>query len=308
MPTTTANGIRIAYEIEGPWDGVPLLLIPGYGQQLVSWPRGLLTGLFERGFRVIRMDNRDSGASTMFDAFGAPPVRPMAMGALFGLRPSAPYRLEDMADDAASLIDALEIPAAHIVGASMGGAIAQLVAARHPKRTLTLTSIMATSGRRFLSLPKPLAVEALFQIPASSDVEDLVDHYVEMYRRIGSPMFPTDEAELRQTAREMYARGFEPRAMARQFAAMLASGSDRVPLLKKLRVSTLVVHGSEDPLVPPDHGQDVAQLVPGARFELIEGMGHDLPPGVWTRLTGLLAAHCRAVPVTPLAAASGGFQ
>jgi len=291
MPVTTANGIRIAYEVEGPEDGEPLLLVMGYGQQLVAWPRGFRAELIERGFRVIRFDNRDTGLSEKFEDFGVPHLKRMMMQSMIGFRPPAPYRLEDMADDAAGLVEALGIERAHVAGVSMGGAIAQLVAARHPEKTATLTSIMATSGRRTLSLPTPSATEVLVSAPRSHAVEDVAEHQVEMYRRIGSPKFPMDDVGVRESAREMYERCYYPQGLPRQFAAILATGSDRVPLLRKLDVPTLVVHGSEDPLIPPDHGEDVARLVPGARLEIVEGMGHNLPPGVWPILAGFIAEH-----------------
>ena len=292
MPRVAANGIELEYDLQGPQRGPVVVLIMGLGMQLVSWPQALVDLLVARGLRVLRFDNRDAGLSTQLDAFPPPRLSQAFMRAAFNLPIAAPYQLEDMADDTAALLDALGIGRAHIVGASMGGMIAQTMAARHRERSVTLTSIMSTSGARGLPPPRIEAFLALTRRPSkSASLDRLVAHYVHLFQVIGSPGYPTPAAELRERMRGVLARAYRPDGTARQMLAILASGS-RSYELTTVTAPTLVIHGKADPLIPPACGVDVANKVPGARLELIDGMGHDLPAALLPRLAESIATHC----------------
>ncbi|MDQ1811917.1 alpha/beta hydrolase [Massilia sp. CCM 9210] len=291
MPILTANGIRIAYETAGDPKDTPLLLIMGLGMQLTAWPDDFVDGLVELGFYVIRFDNRDSGLSTKFDHAGTPSLPLAWLKKLVRWPLRGAYTLADMADDALGVLSALGVARAHVVGASMGGMIAQILAARHPERVISLTSIMSDSGRRGLPGPTREA-RAVLMRPARNarDLDSLVTHMVHMMRVIGSPAYPTPERLLRERIARSIKRNVCPGGVARQLVAIAATG-DRSELLKSIRVRTLVIHGAADPLVPLAGGQDTARLVPGARLEVIEGMGHDLPPQLIERLIALIDAH-----------------
>ncbi|MFC3711521.1 alpha/beta fold hydrolase [Sphingoaurantiacus capsulatus] len=277
MARTTANGIEIEYESFGPASGAEtVLLIMGLGAQLTLWPVELCNALVARGYRVVRYDNRDVGLSTKFDGAVAPDL-PTLLGAMMaGQDPKVPYSLEDMAADAIGLLDALGIDKAHIVGASMGGMIAQVVAIEYPARTLSLTSIMSTTGNPMLPPASPEAMGALLGRPESNDVDTLVDFGVKVARAIGSPKYPADEALLRARVRRDVDRSVYPAGFARQLAAIYANG-DRRARLATIKAPTLVIHGEADPLVPVHGGRDTAANIPGAELVEIEGMGHDLP-------------------------------
>jgi pimeloyl-ACP methyl ester carboxylesterase len=286
-----ANGIELEYDLQGPADGPVMVLIMGLGMQLLSWPQALVDLLVARGLRVLRFDNRDAGLSTQFDQYPPPRVSQTFLRAALGLPIAAPYRLHDMAADTIGLLDALGIDRAHIVGASMGGMIAQTLAARHPGRVLTLTSIMSNSGGRKQPRPRLDAFIALTRRPArDAPLEQLVEHYTRLFQVIGSPRYPTPEPELRERMRAVLARAYRPDGAARQMLAILASGS-RAAELPTITAPTLVIHGSADPLIPPAAGRDVAARVPGARLEVIDGMGHDLPAALLPRLAELIASH-----------------
>ncbi|PWF47680.1 alpha/beta fold hydrolase [Massilia glaciei] len=299
MPTLTSNGIDISYQASGDPKGLPLLLVMGLGMQLVAWPDELVDGLAELGFHVIRFDNRDSGLSTKFDAAGIPSV-PLAIIKSFLRLPVKPvYTLDDMAADALGVLDALGVARAHVVGASMGGMIAQTLAARHPGRVLSLTSIMSSSGRRGLPGPSKAARKALMRRTAGARdhegrVEDMGENMSEnmfqIMRAIGSPAYPTPPAVLRARIARAMGRNVCAGGVARQMHAIIAHG-DRSALLAAIRAPTLVIHGAADPLVPPACGVDTADKVPGARLVLIEGMGHDLPAQLIERLLALIDAH-----------------
>lgn len=294
MPRATANGIELEYDLQGPARGPVVVLIMGLGMQLVSWPQALVDLLVARGLRVLRFDNRDAGLSTQMDRHPPPRLSQAFMRAVFNLPIAAPYKLEDMADDTVGLLAALGIGRAHIVGASMGGMIAQTLAARHRDRVLTLTSIMSTSGARGLPPPRLEAFLAMTKRPSKhAPLEQLVAHYVHLFQTIGSPAYPTPEAELRERMRAVLGRAYRPDGTARQLLAILASGS-RSQELPTITAPTLVIHGKADPLIPPACGIDVAAKVPGARLELIDGMGHDLPAALLPRLAELIASHCEA--------------
>jgi pimeloyl-ACP methyl ester carboxylesterase len=282
MPTARSNGIEIEYEVLGPPGNRPLLLVMGLGTQMIHWDDELCAQLVAHGHRVIRFDNRDVGCSTKLDGDGPPNVLAAMAAASRGAAVDAPYRLSDMAADAAGLLDALEIESAHVVGASLGGMIAQTLALEHPTRVRTLTLIMSTTGHPDLPTATPDAAAALFQ-PAPPDREGNIERAVRVFRAIGSPGFPFDEGRVRERAARAYDRCFHPAGVARQMIAIVASGSRR-DALRGLRMPTLVVHGADDPLIPLACGLDTAESIPGAELLIVEGMGHDLPRAVWPRL------------------------
>jgi pimeloyl-ACP methyl ester carboxylesterase len=275
--TADANGIEIAYETIGDPSHRPLLLVMGLGGQLIHWDLELCEQLADRGFWVIRFDNRDSGRSTQVDA----PV-PDLRRAMLGLRIEAPYRLEDMADDAFGLLDHLGVEAAHVMGASMGGMIAQTMALARPERVLSLTSIMSTTGERRAGRPK-LRVWGVLMRQAPRDREAYIESFVKTFRLIGSSGFPRDNDRLRELAAATYDRGHHTAGTGRQLAAILASG-DRTARLRSLAVPTTVIHGRDDPLVPFRGGRATAAAIPNARLIAVPGMGHDLPREVWPQL------------------------
>ena len=287
-----ANGIELAYDTFGAADADPLLLIMGLGSQMIAWDDGFCEMLAGRGFRVVRFDNRDVGHSTSMNAGGIPDIAAMMARAFAGESLTAPYLLGDMAADAVGLLDALGIARAHIVGASMGGAIAQEVALRYPSRTKSLVSIMASSGDPMLPPPKPEAMAILFN-PTPTDRAAYVERYKATWKVLRAGSFPDDEALDPARAERMYARGINPPGVARQLAAILASGS-RKPRLPSLAVPTLVLHGAADPLVPIEHGRDVAATVPGARLTVIERMGHALPVSMWPQIVDAITTHAKA--------------
>jgi len=275
MPQVRANGIDIEYESFGR-DGDPLiLLIMGFAAQLILWPEALCLGLAAKGFRVVRFDNRDVGKSTHFASLAAPDSRALLAEIMAGRRPDVPYSLDDMADDAVGLMDALRVERAHIVGASMGGMIAQLVAINHPDRTKSLTSIMSTTGRRDLPAGNRETLSVLFQPPKSSSRDDLIDASMLVQKALSSPGFPASEAEMRSTAERRTDRApFDPGGLARQSAALIAA-PPRNALLRELRCPTLVLHGADDPVIPAAAAKDTAESIPGAELVIVPGMGHD---------------------------------
>jgi len=293
MAQVQANRIAIEYEEFGNRQAPAMLLVMGLGAQLTFWPDRFCADLAESGFRVIRYDNRDVGLSTKFEAAGVPDIAGMFAKAMAGEPLNPPYLLSDMAADAVGLLDALAIDRAHVVGASMGGMISQIVAAKYPERAASLVSIMSTSGNPTVPHGKPEALQALMSRPENpDDRESLIRHSMRVSRIIGSPGFPPDEAEhYRQVARNID-RAYYPQGMARQFAAILASGS-RIDLLKTIRVPSLVVHGADDPLVPVEGGKDTAAHIPGAALKIIPGMGHGLEPGLVPLLVEAIADYCR---------------
>ena len=304
MPTLTANGIRIAFDTAGDPKSTPLLLLHDLGMQLTAWPEEFVEGLVELGFYVIRFDHRDSGLSSKFDHAGPSPVwRWLAAHLRLPLRP--PYHLDDMARDALGVLSALGVARAHLVGVAMGGMVAQILAARHPRRVLSLTSIMSGSSRRGLPGPTRAARQALEALlrprrsPGGADPDDpqsvtaaIVDATVALWQATGSPAYPTPEKQLRRRAARALRRCHCPAGVARQMLAVGAA-PDRSALLRTIAVPTLVIHGAADPLVPPECGAETAAQVPGARFELIEGMGHDLPAQLNERLLTLIDFHAR---------------
>ncbi|WP_019515072.1 alpha/beta fold hydrolase [Sphingomonas sp. Mn802worker] len=303
MAQVRANGITIEYEDHGDRDAPPIMLVMGLGAQLVRWPIELVDDLVSRGFRVIRFDNRDVGLSTKFDHAGTPNIVWTAMIQQFGRTPPVPYTLQDMAADTIGLMDALGIESAHIVGASMGGMIAQLVAASWPERTRSLTSIMSTTGRADCSRPTMRATAVLLRHPRSDDLEAIVAHGTLAANVVGG-RFPMEDAFLAERIRSETLRNRHPAGFVRQMAAIIADG-DRSARLSRITAPTLVIHGSDDPLVPVTGGRETARAIPGARLIEIDGMGHTLPPQVLPQVADAIDEHVRQSTTTaPIAHAA----
>lgn len=292
MPKTTANGIEIHYEEQGDPAAPAMLLIMGFGAQLTLWPDELVEALAAQGFRVIRYDNRDVGLSQKFDGVKAPGLVKMTLLSKIGFTPKVPYTLADMADDGVGLLDALGIERAHIVGASMGGMIAQHVAARHPDRCLSLTTVFSTTGNPKLPPARPESMKALITRPDSTEEGVLVEHGMMLARTIGSPGYPAPEDRLRERTLASVRRSFYPEGPTRHLSAIVADG-DRRAMLRDIAVPTLVLHGEDDPLVPCEGGRDTAASIPGARLKTIPGWGHDLPLELVDELAGAIGEHAR---------------
>jgi pimeloyl-ACP methyl ester carboxylesterase len=283
--TASANGLEIVYEEFGDREKPTVLLIMGLGVQMLGWDAEFCEQLAGRGFRVVRFDNRDVGRSTKIEG-GRPPDLGAAIA---GDMSSASYRLEDMAGDCAGLLDHLEVEAAHLVGASQGGMIAQTVALRFPERAKSLVSMMSSTGSRQAGQPHPEAIPTLLT-PSPADREGFVNFVVSAWRVIGSPGFDRDEEGLRLRAGASWDRGIHPEGTARQLLAILASG-DRTEALRGLELPTVVIHGTDDPLIDVSGGKATAAAIPGAELVLIEGMGHDLPRELWPRFVDLIVAN-----------------
>ena len=286
----SANGIALEVEDHGPANGEPLVLVMGLGMQLVAWHPDFVAMLVARGFRVIRFDNRDIGLSQRFDHLGVPNLALDSLKFAVGMKISAPYTVATMADDTAGLLDALGIPAAHICGASMGGMIAQQLAARHPARVKSLTLIMTSSGARRLPGPSLKVRSALISRPKdANNVQSVIEHYVKLYKLIGSPGYPAADAYLQERLGQSVRRSYRPQGTARQMIAIAADGN-RSPLLAQIRKPTQIIHGKDDPLVPVEAGHDLAAKIPGAEIDIISGMGHDLPTPLWPRFVAGIAS------------------
>jgi pimeloyl-ACP methyl ester carboxylesterase len=287
LPTARANGIEICYDTTGDPSDPTVLLVMGLGGQLIQWDPELCGLIAERGFHVVRFDNRDVGLSTHL-AGGVDVFRLFASEASGSAPPTVPYRLSDMADDAVGLLDHLGVDRAHVVGVSMGGMIAQSIGLGHPARVLTLTSIMSTTGDTDVGHPTAEAMAALVAPPAQSR-EEAQDGAVRQAHVWGSPgLF--DEDHLRRIAGESWDRCHEPLGIARQLAAILASGS-RSPGLATLAIPTLVIHGTADTLVQPSGGERTAEVIPDAKLLMVEGMGHDLSRPLWRTLVDAICGH-----------------
>jgi len=290
----SANGIALEIEDHGSPQGEPVLLIMGLGMQLLAWHEDFVASLVARGFRVIRFDNRDIGLSQSFDSAGVPNLALDSLRFALGLRVRSAYTLADMAADSVAVLDVLGIAKAHVCGASMGGMIAQHVAARHPERVKSLTLMMTSSGARRLPGPSLKVRGALTSRPKDQRLETIVEHYVNLYGLIGSPAYPAGKDYLRERFTRSVRRSYRPAGTARQMVAIAADG-DRTPLLGKLRPPTHVIHGAADPLVPVGAGHDLGARIPGATLDVIEGMGHDLPKELWPRfVAGIAGAAARA--------------
>lgn len=278
MPKISANGIEIEYETWGDASNDPFVLVGGIGVQLTSWNETFIKELVEAGFYVVAYDNRDVGLSTKFDDWGPADIPAAFAQARAKEKVSAPYTLEDLADDAAELIAALKLGKAHILGSSNGGAIAQTLAYRRPECVKSLVSVMATSGRRGLPRPTEAAAKWLGQPrnPAGTK-EGAVEDAIATAKTIGSPAFPVDEKTLAERAITLFERSYYPEGNGRHLLASLASGDSRVAHLSEINAPTIVIHGREDPLVPVGCGEDVKNTIPGAEIVVIDGMAHDIP-------------------------------
>ncbi len=281
--TCRVGDVDIAYETFGDPSDPALLLVMGLATQMIAWHEDFCAELAGRGFHVIRFDNRDVGRSSPMRDIPVPTLRQLALRS----KKAAGYTLSDMAGDAVGLLDHLGIERAHVVGASMGGMIAQTIAIEHPDRVLSLCSIMSNTGARWSGQPKLATYRVLLGTPPK-DRDKFIDHVLKMYRVIGSPGFDRDEDDLRDIAARSYDRGRNPAGSGRQLAAIIASG-DRTSRLGAISAPTVVIHGTKDRLVSPSGGRATAKAIPGARLVKVEGMGHDLPRGTWPQIIGAIA-------------------
>jgi pimeloyl-ACP methyl ester carboxylesterase len=293
MPEAIANDITIHYEEIGDSDAPTFLLISGLGSQMTGWPLEFCRKLAAKGFHVVRFDNRDIGLSQYFDEAGTPNMKEVLAELAQGNKPQSAYTLADMAADAAGLLDALNIDKAHIAGASMGGMIAQMVAINHGDKCFSMCSVMSTSGRKSLPQAAPEISALLTARPEQNDRESLARHAMRTKKIVGSPEHQANDAEMLENALADVDRAYHPQGQSRQYVAVIASGS-RSYLLRNVTVPTLVLHGSIDPLVPPAAGRDTADLVPGAEYVEIDGMGHDIPLGLWDTIAEHMASHAKA--------------
>jgi pimeloyl-ACP methyl ester carboxylesterase len=291
-----ATGMELAYETFGAPQDPAVVLVMGLGTQMLAWPDRLCEDLAGRGLHVVRFDNRDVGGSTHLDGVRAP-----RLVDLVTRRRRPPYTVEDMADDCAGLLDALGLRDVHLVGASLGGYIAQTVAVRHADRLASLTLFMTSTGSRRVGQPDPRLVSRLVKGRSATSREEAMDAVVETFRVIGSKGYALDEEHLRDLAGRSWDRGYDRQGYYRQLAAAVAQ-RDRTAQLRRLRLPTLVVHGLADPLVRPSGGLAVAEAVPGARFVGISGMGHDLPPALWGEFADLVAGNVRRALAADVAA------
>ncbi len=284
-----ANGVELCYEIFGDPAAEPLILIMGLGAQMVLWDDDFCRQLAARGFRVIRFDNRDIGQSSKLS--GGKPLGALEMLKLrlFKIPVKAPYRLRDMAEDTVGLMDALGIASAHLVGASMGGMIAQEIAISFPDRARSLTSIMSTTGNPKIPGPTREAMAVLMAPPPKSK-EEYIDRFGKSWKVLRAGSFPEDEARDLALAERTFARGLNPAGVGRQLRAILGSGS-RKERLRTVKTPTLVIHGTVDPLVHPAGGRDTAASIPGAKLLMIEGMGHALPIPMWPQIIDAIDKH-----------------
>lgn len=291
MPSIATNSIELHYESFGATEAPAILLIMGLGAQLTRWNIELCDALVERGYRVIRFDNRDCGLSTHCDGMPLPDIgKAMRGGALSAL----PYTLETMAADCIGLLDALNIDKAHFAGASMGAAIAQVIAAHYPERTLSLTSIMSSSGNPMLPPPTPAAAMALFApLPLTRDRATIVADGIARFLPISSPDYPTPHKELEKIFAQEYDRSFYPQGVARQLGALIANG-DRRQFLRTITCPAVVLHGKDDPLIPLACGEDVASNIQNAEMRVIDGMGHDFPIALTQTFADAICAAARA--------------
>jgi len=281
------RGVTLCYETFGDPDDTPIVLIMGLATQMIAWHEEFCEQLADRGFQVVRFDNRDIGRSTHFD-FRPPTVLEMVRRRV---RPDQ-YSLSDMAHDTAALLRELGVAPAHVVGASMGGMIGQVLAAEHPEVVRSLVSIMSTTGSRWQGQPA-LSVYRYLLTPLPRDRDGYIQRSAEVFGLVGSTGFDRDEQYIRERAGRAYDRGYDVRAGGRQLGAIVASG-DRTRMLRRIKAPTLVIHGTVDKMIRPSGGRATAKAIPGARLLMIEGMGHDLPRGAWPRLLDAISEHARA--------------
>ncbi|MFD2469847.1 alpha/beta fold hydrolase [Amycolatopsis silviterrae] len=281
MPRAQANGLELEYDTFGDPAAPPVVLVMGLGAQMITWEEGFCELLASRGFHVVRFDNRDAGLSTWFTELGMPDLA----GIVAGTAP-APYLLSDLANDIVGLFDALGFAKAHVVGASMGGMVAQQLAIDHPDRVLSLTSIMSTTGDRSVGQVSPAALATLTaSVPETREAQ--IEQSVANYRVTGSPGYPATEEYLRHKATRNYDRGRNPAGMQRQAAAVVASG-DRTERLRDLRLPTVVLHGDSDVMIDVSGGKATAAAIPDAELVVVPGMGHDLPEPLWPEIVAAI--------------------
>jgi pimeloyl-ACP methyl ester carboxylesterase len=283
-----ANGIGIEVDDQGPVGGEPLLLVMGLGMQLIAWPDELVAELRQRGFRVIRFDNRDIGLSQYFDHLGVPSLGWASVRYALRLPLRSPYALADMAADSVGVLDALGIASAHVCGVSMGGMIAQHVAAKHPRRVRSLTLVMTSSGDRGLPRPSPAVQRAMLNRPPAGDPAAAVETMHRLLTLISSPGYRPDPQALRERVQRAVQRAFHPAGATRQLLAIVADG-DRSPMLRHVTAPTRVMHGRDDPLVPVAAAHDLVRKIGHAEIEVVPGWGHDLPPALMPRLAAGIA-------------------
>ena len=293
----TANGLQIEVDDTGGEGRPVILLIMGLGMQLVAWPTPFVQQLVDAGFRVVRHDNRDIGLSQGFDALGTGNIVWQTIRQRLGLKVQSAYTLQDMANDSVGVLDALGICNAHIVGASMGGMIAQRLAASAPHRAASLVSIMSSSGARGLPGPRREVAAMLLRRPLGRSEDELIAHSIKLLRLIQSPGYPQSDAELSERLRFSMRRAYHPAGMFRQMLA-IGADADRPDVLPRIQCPTLVIHGQDDALVPMACGEDTARRIRGSTFIPVPGMGHDLPPGICTVLADHIVPFLRAVPAT----------
>ncbi len=296
MPSLTANGVELAYEAYGDPEDPPLLMIQGLGMPLSGWPAAFIEMIAAHGLRVILFDNRDIGRSQLLDDLRMPNVALQILKRKIGLRAQAPYQLRDMMRDAAALLDGLHIRTAHVIGVSMGGMIAQLLAINAPDRVLSLTSIMSTTGNRHLPGTRKDVSRHIMKGPAESTPDGRMQYHLQLWRLIGSPKYPTPDEQRREWLQRLFDRGMTANGSARQMLAIAAT-PDRTLQLMQLHTPTLVIHGDADPLVPVACGRATAQAIPASELVIIPGMGHDLPEAVQPRIIELIVSHVRVAEV-----------
>jgi len=296
MSLVRANGLELDFQVHGDLAAPPLLLVMGLGMPAALWPDEFVAALVSAGFRVVTFDNRDCGASTRLEGAPTPDVKRAILRSLLRRPVSGPYTLEDMAADTVGLLDAIGIGRAHVVGASMGGMIGQMVAARYPGRVLSLTSIMSNSGNpgRRYAFGRWRALRAITHAPPPPDDHAaVVEHLSFVFSVIGSPGFRDSLPQLKPILERVARLGLYRAGTERQLLAILSTG-DRRTRLRGIAAPTLVLHGEDDPLVPPEAGRDTARSIPGATLEMVPGMGHDFPPALMARLALRIGEHCRA--------------
>jgi pimeloyl-ACP methyl ester carboxylesterase len=285
--------LTLEYEEFGNPNDPAIVLIMGLGTQMIGWSEPFCNALAAHSLRVIRFDNRDIGLSEKLESFGPPKIKWLALQRQFGLLPQVPYSLYDMAHDVIELLDALDIKKAHVAGASMGGMIAQIIASKYPDRVLTLTSIMSTTNSSKLKRPSSKVLARLLFKPKTTDLEKLLQYMVGSRKLFGSPKYPRSDEQWRELILEGIDRCDYPEGYGRQLAAVMSTPCRRQEIAL-ISVPTLVIHGKQDCLVPVSGGVDTANNIPGATLEIIDGMGHDLPPELQGRLTRLIGTHANA--------------
>ena len=300
MPTIQSNGLQLAYEEHGSASAPAIIMVQGLGMPLSAWPADIIEGLVAQGYRVVVFDNRDIGQSQLLRELRVPNMAMQTLRRRFGLRVQAPYQLTDMMRDVVGLMDALGIVSAHLVGVSMGGMISQLLAIHEPQRVQTLTSIMSSTSSPSLPGPSKAVRRHIVRGPDAATDEARVAFQWQLWRLLGGSGHYQSDAELSDFLGRNFARGVTAAGVARHTLAILAAPS-RVAELGKINTPTLVIHGAADPLIPVECGVATAQAIPGAQMVIIDGMGHDLPNSLATRLTGLISDHVQANERTAVA-------